>query len=187
MNNKNYNSAYAVSNLQKMLSTICASKKVKTNLTADGIYGQETAKQISSLQKQHGIPVTGVTDEATWKMVAEDYETARLEVQNAEKLYVPLSCGQIIKRGEYNSCMLVVQAVLKLLSESCENFTAPEINGTLDMITAEAIEAVQMMGDLPVTGELDKKTWKLIASHFPLAVFRSAKRTPPPHSDCYCI
>lgn len=179
------NAQCPVSNLQTMLLTICASEHEKTNLTADGVYGQETASQISRIQKRHGMPVTGITDESTWQTVREDYEGARLELCCAEALQIPLECGEVIRQGEYHPVLLIAQAVLTLLSESCENFSAPEITGTLDLLTEQALEAVQMMGDLPVTGQLDKKTWKLLAAQFPICVCRIKKKLQSPESDCY--
>lgn len=32
----------------------------------DGIYGDETFENVSKLQKDHGIPATGVIDRRTW-------------------------------------------------------------------------------------------------------------------------
>ncbi len=185
MNENNSNLGCPVQNLQTMLLTICTAENEHAQFTVSGIYDQATANEIRKFQKRHGMPVTGITDEVTWETVCSDYEEAKCEVQCAESLSIPLKCGEIIHRGENHPAVLISQAILKMLSQTCENFAAPEVTGTLDLITAEGLEAVQMMGDLPVTGELNKKTWKLLASHFTLAADRRINANPLPHSDCY--
>lgn len=174
-----------VQNLQTMLLTICSAANEQAHFTVSGIYDQATSNEIRRLQKRHGIPVTGITDENTWDTVCSDFEEAKCEIACAESLSVPLNCGEVIRRGQNHPAVLIAQAILKLLSETCNNFAAPEVTGILDMITAEGLESVQMMGDLPVTGELNKKTWKLLASHFALASQRKIKTKPLPGSDCY--
>lgn len=185
MNEKTLNLGCPVQNLQTMLLAICTAEKEHANFTVSGVYDQATANEIRRIQKRHGMPVTGITDESTWDTVCSDYEEAQCELQCAESLSIPLNCGEVIHRGENHPAVLIAQAILKLLSETCSNFAAPEVSGILDMITAEGLEAVQMMGDLPVTGELNKKTWKLLASHFALASQRQLKVKPLPDSDCY--
>lgn len=185
MNDINSNVVSPVQNLQTMLLTIRTAEGEHAQFTVSGIYDQATANEIRKLQKRHGIPATGVTDESTWETLCSDYEDAKCELQCAESLKIPLKCGEVVKRGENHPAILLVQAILKMLSEVCDNFAAPEVTGTLDIITAEGLEAVQMMADLPVTGTLDKKTWKILASHFALAAERRINSSPLPHSDCY--
>lgn len=38
-------------------------------VTADGTFGQQTLAALTSYQQQHGVPVTGVTDVATWAVL----------------------------------------------------------------------------------------------------------------------
>ena len=185
MNENKVSLGCSVQNLQTMLRTICSADKKRAQFTVSGTYDHATANEIRELQKHHGMPTTGITDESTWETVCADYEEAKRELQCAESLTIPLKCGEVVRRGENHPAVLLAQAILKMLSEACENFAAPEVTGTLDLITAEGLEAVQMMADLPITGELDKKTWKILASHFTLAAERKIKASPLPRSDCY--
>ena len=46
---------------------------------------------------------------------------------------------------------------------------APSLTGVLDGATLDSLSSFQMLIGLPVTGALDKHTWKHLALHFPLA------------------
>lgn len=39
----------------------------------DGIYNENTAADVRSFQKRHGLPVTGEVDKATWNALADAY------------------------------------------------------------------------------------------------------------------
>lgn len=156
-----------VRSLQSMLRAIAKANDKPTTLIPDGIYGQETARSVTEFQHRHGIPATGVADQATWDQIVDDYASARIEVSNAEPVNVVLNCNQVIEQGEYNPSVLLAQAILMLLADTYGCFPAPNVSGTLDAATVDALESVQMLCDLPVTGKLDKKTWKNLALHYP--------------------
>ena len=45
----------------------------------------------------------------------------------------------------------------------------PTLSGLLDEATAEAIASFQVLSGLPMTGQLDKHTWKHLVLQYPLA------------------
>lgn len=156
-----------VRSLQTMLRTIEMANNEPAALIPDGIYGQETAKSVTNFQHRHGIPTTGVADQSTWDQIVDDYSSARTEVTNAEPVNVILNCNQVIEQGQYHPSVLLAQAILVLLADTYDCFPVPRVSGILDAETVDALESVQMICDLPVTGKLDKKTWKNLALHFP--------------------
>ena len=65
--------------------------------------------------------------------------------------------------------MPTVQAILTVLSENYDSIARPEFTGILDNATSDALSTFQQITGLPMTGNLDKQTWKHLALHYPLA------------------
>jgi len=40
------------------------------HITADGQFGPQTTQALTAYQQAHGLPPTGVTDPATWNLLA---------------------------------------------------------------------------------------------------------------------
>ena len=82
--------------------------------------------------------------------------------------------------------------MLTALSETY-GLIAPPMTGVLDIPTAEAIAEFQELSQLPVTGEVDKVTWKNLARQFSLNAHhntvRNARQTSlrnSPETDGNC-
>lgn len=158
-----------VRSLQTMLRVLGEDEPALKSVVPDGFYGDQTRNAIYHFQRSRGLPATGVTDQQTWDRIVVDYSPALTRLIPAEPLQIILEPGQVIRRGEYNIYLYVVQAVLLTLSESYASITAPEVTGILDAPTSDAISTFQYLSGLPQTGELDKVTWKNMARHYTLA------------------
>ena len=158
-----------IRSLQTMLRVIAENDRTLPSVIPDGIYGPDTVNAISAFQRRSALPVTGVADQATWDAVVAAYEPALIEVDEAEPLLIILDPGQVIRRGEANPNLYLVQAILTVLSEAYASIPAPAVSGVLDIPTANALSEFQAMNLLPVTGELDKNTWRHLALHYPAA------------------
>ena len=158
-----------VRSLQTMLRVIAQEDARQPNVIPDGIYGVQTTSAVSAFQRNHGLPVTGVADQPTWEAIVAVYEPAMTRVGPAQPLEIILHPGQVIRRGDREPNVYILQAVLIVLSESYHSITPPGVTGILDEATAAALEAFQSLSGLPETGELDKVTWKQLALHYPLA------------------
>ena len=62
--------------------------------------------------------------------------------------------------------------MLTVLSQVYHSIPRPSQKGLLDEATADSIATLQALSSLPMTGELDKITWKHLALHYPLAASR---------------
>lgn len=162
-----------IRSLQTMLRVIAKNDPSHERIIPDGIYGPETVSAVSTFQRIHGIPVTGVTDNRTWDAVVEIYEDARIEQLEAQPLLIILNPGQVIRKGERHPHLYLVQGMLIVLSEIYESIGRPGMTGILDGSTADALSSFQMLNGLPMTGQLDKKTWKHLALQYPLAANRT--------------
>lgn len=162
--------AQPIRSLQTMLRVIAQEEPLQSNVIPDGIYGPSTVNAVSTFQRRHALPVTGVTDQITWEAIVAEYEPAYTRIAPAEPLNLVLNPGQIIERGEENPNLYMIQAMLMVLSKAYDSITPPTQTGILDEPTSVSIITFQELNGLPQTGTLDKVTWKHLALHYPLAV-----------------
>lgn len=158
-----------IRSLQTMLRHLAESDSRYQTVIPDGVYGNSTRSAVANFQRIHGIPVTGITDQNTWESILAEFIPARIQIAEAEALIPILNPNQVIRRGERHPVLGPAQAVLQLLSEVYGSIPAPGISGILDDRTADSLSSFQYLNNLPMTGNLDKHTWKHLALHFPLA------------------
>ena len=162
--------AQPIRSLQTMLRVIQEDAGHTDSIVPDGIYGSGTMRAVSDFQRRHGLPVTGITDQATWDQVVVEYAPALVRVGAAQPLQLILNPGQVIKRGQSHPYLYLIQSMLVAIAEAYGSVSAPQITGVLDLPTTESISSFQYLSQLPQTGEVDKITWKHLALQYPLAV-----------------
>ena len=158
-----------IRSLQTMLRVLAEDSPQYTPVIPDGIYGPETVAAVTTFQRKHGLPVTGVTNQQTWEAIAAEYEPALVRQDTAHPLHIVLNPGQTIRKGERHPHVYLIQAILAVLSDTHGSIPKPQSTGILDDATADSLSAFQMMTGLPMTGHLDKITWKHLALQYPLA------------------
>ncbi len=158
-----------IRSLQTMLRYIAETDDRQPSVVPDGIYGPDTVNAVSNFQKNAGLPVTGVADQDTWDAIVLQFEPARIAQEDAEPLLILLNPGQVIRRGEQNPNIYLVQAILTVLSQLYGGVSTPSMTGILDIPTSDSLSSFQEMSLIPVTGELDKQTWRHLALHYPMA------------------
>ena len=158
-----------IRSLQTMLRVIAENDSNYETLIPDGIYGSATMSAVSRFQHNHGMSVTGVTDQDTWDAIVAEYELALINVDQAQSVDVILNPGQIIRLGERSPYLYLAQAMLVVLADTYKSIGMPSQTGLLDHPTADSLSSFQALAGLPMTGNLDKHTWKHLALHFPLA------------------
>ena len=162
-----------IRSLQTMLRVLAEDDPRHPSLIPDGIYGPETVGAVSKFQRIHGLPVTGVADQTTWEEIVLMYDEALIRVDEAWPLYITLEPGQVIRQGESHPNLHLVQAMLTVLSDTYDSIPAPGKSGILDEATADSLGEFQRLNGLPMTGQLDKRTWKHLAIQYPLAASSS--------------
>ena len=158
-----------IRSLQTMLRVIAEDDPSHVKIVPDGIYGPETMSAVSAFQRRHGLQVTGITDQPTWEAIVAVYEPALTRVDEAEPLQIVLNPGQILRRGERHPNVYLLQGILAVLAEVYESIQKPGLTGILDNATSDALTSFQYLSGLPMTGELDKLTWKHLALQYPMA------------------
>lgn len=168
-----------VRSLQTMLRVISESDNRIPIVIPDGIYSQDTLTAVSAFQRTHSLPITGVVDQATWDAIAAGYELALILRGKPAPIQILLEPGQIIRLGEFNAYLYLLQAMLAFLATREKNIPSPDTSGILDATTAKALAAFQVLAGLPPTGELDRLTWKHLVQQYILGANRENRRTPP--------
>lgn len=158
-----------VRSLQTMLRVLAEEDTRYETLIPDGIYGPATMSAVARFQKVHALPVTGVTDQNTWERIVLEYTPARINREEAAAVYTVLNPGQIIRRGQRHPNIYLVQAMLEVLREVYGSIGPVTHSGILDGPTSDALSSFQQLSLLPMTGHLDKITWKHLTLHYPLA------------------
>lgn len=158
-----------VRSLQTMLRVLAERDENYQSVIPDGIYGPQTMSAVTGFQRRHGLPVTGITDQDTWEGIVAEYETALIHVDEAQQLEIILNPNEFLLRGDESPYLYVAQALLMVLSQVYGSIGVPSQNGILDEATADSLSSFQSLAGLPMTGNLDKVTWKHLALHFPLA------------------
>lgn len=161
--------AQPIRSLQTMLRVIAENDDRYPTVVPDGIYGLETTNAVSTFQRRAGLPITGITNQETWEAIVAAYEPALVEVDQAQSIQVILNPGQVIRRDEKHLILYLAQAMLTVLSIVYASVSLPSFNGILDLPTSESIASFQELSLLPITGELDKHTWKHLALQYTLA------------------
>lgn len=157
-----------IRSLQTMLRVLAENDPRHETLIPDGIYGPSTVSSVSRFQRLHGLPVTGITDQLSWETIVAEYELALIEIAAAESVNILLNPRQVIRKGERHPHIWLVQAMLQVLSDAYRSIGTPSHSGILDEATADALSSFQGLNGLPMTGNLDRKTWKHLALHYPL-------------------
>lgn len=169
--------AQPIRSLQTMLRVIAENDGRQPSVIPDGFYGANTVTAVSAFQRRAGLPVTGVTDQTTWEAIVAAYEPALVEVGEAQAIEVILNPGQVIHKGEHHPNVYLAQAMLTVLSQTLYSITPPSMSGTVDIPTSDSLASFQELSLLPVTGELDKHTWKHLALQYPGAATTAIRNT----------
>ena len=158
-----------IRSLQTMLRVLAENDDAYKTLIPDGIYGPDTMEAVRIFQRRSRLPITGVTDQLTWEAVVDAYQLALVEITMPETLQILLNPGQTITFGEKNHAVSLAQVILTAIAENYCCLHAPVVTGILDVPTKNALESFQQLSGLPVTGNLDRHTWKHLALQYPMA------------------
>ena len=157
-----------IRSLQTMLRVNAQDDESLPTVVPDGIYGPETINAVNAFQRKYGIPITGITDQLTWKRIVDAYEPALIRVGKAESIEIIMDPGEVFRLGDQSPYIFLLQSILTQLSIDSPSIIRPNHNGILDETTSESLKQFQQLADLNVTGELDKVTWKYLVKHFSL-------------------
>lgn len=158
-----------IRSLQTMLRVLAENDTQYKVLIPDGIYGPDTMEAVRTFQRIGNLPITGITDKATWDAIVDAYQLALVEVVIPEPLQILLDPGAFLALGEENVIVSLAQVILTAISDTFHCLPAPAVTGVLDIPTKNCLEIFQQLSHLPITGRLDRHTWRHLALQFPIA------------------
>lgn len=169
-----------IRSLQTMLRVIAEDDSSIPTVVPDGIYGQTTMAAVTEFQRLQGLPLTGITDQATWDAIVAVYEEALIRVAPAESIEIIMDPGQVFVMEDEGPYIFLMQSLLIWLSKDYKSIIPPDHTGILDQKTSDALSAFQALTGLEQTGSLDKITWKNLARQFTLNAHHNSKRQTIP-------
>lgn len=162
-----------IRSIQTMLQVIAEDDPSYMTVIPDGIYGPETIQAVAIFQRKHMLPVTGITDLATWETIVAVHDRKLIQQNAASPVHVVWNPGIVLHQGDYHPNLYLVQGMLSAVSDAYHSVCRPSLSGVLDEITADSLASFQMLNGLPATGDLDRQTWEYLALQYPLAANRS--------------
>ncbi len=174
-----------IRSLQTMLRVLAEDDSSLPTVVPDGIYGQTTMAAVTEFQRRQGLPMTGITDQATWDTLVPEYEKALIRVDKAEPIEIIMDPGQVFVIGDEGAYIYLMQTLLIWLARDNQTISPPEHTGIFDQQTADALAAFQALAGLEQTGSLDKITWKNLSRQFTLNAHHNSKRRIIPSTPYY--
>ena len=155
--------------LQSMLRVISGCTNEIPPVIPDGRYGKKTENSVRAFQKAAGLPVTGRTDEQTWRCISSVYDQCLTRVSEPKPIILRLNPVASIDQDQPNLHTHLVQAMLLALSKCYDNIPVVTVDGNYGHSTEQAVKALQKMYGLPETGNMDRNSWQSLAGLYRLA------------------
>ncbi|MCQ2420026.1 MAG: peptidoglycan-binding protein [Clostridia bacterium] len=155
-----------IRSLQVMLRTIAKAEGKPPAVVPDGIYGEDTVKAVSAFQSAHRLPVTGQTDNQTWNMIADCYTKQAPLVLPPEPMHILWQPMQVIRPGEQNIHLYIIQAMLLALYQIYPELPEVRVSGSLDEATEAAVLWLQEKAGLEKTGVIDQILWSYLTKFY---------------------
>ncbi len=151
---------------QRFLRTIHQYTGDIPNVDANGVFSQQLGEVIAIYQQKRGLPVTGLGDRETWHTAYEEQQNLLELFSTATAIHIFPSLNFTLHLGSTGGIVYIIQAMLNALTPHFDNLEPVPYTGLLDGATAEQIRLLQRTAAYPETGEVDKRTWNLLASMF---------------------
>ena len=127
------------------------------------VYDLSTENAVKKFQEIFNLPVTGVTDKATWYKIAYIYASIkRLAELDSEGLTLEESAPEFpeeLSQGMSGLPVSYLQYFLAVVGAYYQSVQPVEITGTFDDATVASVKSFQQVYGLPQTGIVDRQTW----------------------------
>ena len=158
-----------IRSLQTMLRTIALYSDEYQRIIPDGIYGPETQKAVLTFQRNRELPATGITDLQTWEEIVKRYDEAVEALSPPRATEYEYQEEFPFSRGNSGARLKIAQCMLSELAQRYCCVCPPELSGSMDTLMINSISEFQRLNALPVSGKLDKATWKNLILQFALS------------------
>lgn len=162
----------AIRNLQTYLRAQIFLNDNAPTVPIDGIFDTQTKNALIDFQLRNNLAPTGIADRTTWELLYAQYLEI-LESISLPEAIIPFPSypqNYTLKRGEMSLLVAVLQYMLNEIGIIYNVFDTLEINGNYDEATENIVRDFQKRNGIPPTGEVDRKTWGLIARIYNLSL-----------------
>lgn len=165
-----------IRSLQQMLRTISQYDSEVLPVIPDGIYANDTVASVSSFQRRHGLPVTGVTDLDTWYAVAAEYRNALVEVGPAAPVEPIFQQSQVIYAQEVNEHLYMIHGMMTAIRGKYPSMPRVSCNNVHDGASVAAVRWLQKRAGIEPTGNITRLTWKNLSRLYRITVGDGSRR-----------
>ncbi len=150
--------------IQEQLNRIAINFPQIPLIEVSGIYGESTVNSVSEFQRLFILPITGVTDRATWYRISQIYSSVKRlseltsEGQRAsysQQLYP----GTPLRRNSRGSEVQEIQFYLQRIARFNPTVASVELDGIFGRDTENAVISFQNAYGLTPTGVIEEADW----------------------------
>lgn len=151
-----------IQELQKYLYVISCYDTRISPMIPNGVYDSKTIQAVKKFQEIYNLTVNGEVNETTWHKIVSVYRSFLDNVPKPLHAF-PKDKHTVMRSGDNCFTVIIIQAILFALSEQYNNIPSVPITGEYNIETVQAVQLFQKMCALSVTGEVDCKTWNMLA------------------------
>ena len=131
---------------------------------SSGIYDEATRNSIIAFQAEKGLSQTGVTDDATWNLLYDDYlgDIRSLTPEQIGTAIIPFP-GTFLQLGDTGESVTVLQNFINTASTVYNEIPPIPVTGIYDENTRDAVYAVESLFGLPIDGITGPLVWDTLA------------------------
>ncbi len=153
--------------IQEQLNRIAVNFPLLPLIEVNGIYNEQTVNTVREFQRLFILPITGVTDKATWYRISQIYASvkrlAEITSEGQRAAYnQQLYPGAPLSSGSRGSEVQEIQFYLQRISRFNPIVESPALDGIYGSGTARAVRSFQNAYGLEQTGIVDEAVWNRI-------------------------
>lgn len=168
-----------VQSLQHMLNHLARTVPTLLRLAETGTFDEPTLEAVMIFQRDFGLPVTGIVDQATWNAIAAAYYQNLFQFGPPPLLHVFPGGTESTQENERSAELLIAQAMIAALLKVISNFEDAELTGVNSGATMRNLQTLQALSHMPENGILDRATWAMLSHLYRAYITRRAPRTFP--------
>jgi peptidoglycan hydrolase-like protein with peptidoglycan-binding domain len=129
-----------------------------------GVYDEQTRDAVIAFQAFAGLPQTGITDDATWNLIYDNYlgDIRSLTPEQIGTAIIPFP-GTFLRLGDTGADVVQLQEFINVASSIYPAIPPVPITGVYDEDTRDAIYAAETLFGLEVDGITGPLVWDTLA------------------------
>ena len=167
--------------LQYFLSVIALFNTSFPQVQITGVFDEVTQEAVETLQRNNGLPVTGVVDKETWDLIYDQFQGITFILPSLLSR-IPLEPydGVLLRQGSNGERVELLQRYLNAISDVYTDVPKVEVLGIFGPQTYNSVLVFQRLFGLTADGVVGRDTWNAL-----LDVYESTLRRQNPDVPQY--